>query len=49
MYGGFAYRLIERDGMPVLITESWQRIVGGSGQRREITINGSVLVDEGFV
>jgi len=48
-YGGFAYKLIERDGMPVLITESWHRIVGGSGQKHEITIDGCVLVDEGFV
>jgi hypothetical protein len=43
MYGGFAYRLTERDGKPLLVTESWSRVVGGSGQRHEITVDGCVL------
>ena len=37
MYGGFSYSLFERDGKPVLITDSWVRISSGSGQRHEIT------------
>lgn len=37
MYGGFAYGLFEQDGEPVLITDSWIRIVGGSGEQHEIT------------
>jgi len=49
MYGGFEYVLSERSGKPLLTTESWCRIVGGSGQRHEITIDGCVLVEEGFV
>jgi hypothetical protein len=49
MYGGFAYQL-ENDGVNAkLISESWCRVVGGSGQRHEITSSGSKLVDEGFV
>ena len=49
MYGGFSYRL-ERDGVEAtLISESWCRVAGGSGQRHEITASGSRLVDEGFV
>lgn len=49
MYGGFAYRL-ERAGVdPKLIAESWCRVVGGSGQRHEVTPDGSRLVEEGFV
>ena len=44
MYGGFAYQLNERDGKPLLITESWSRVVDGSGQRHEITTDGYVLV-----
>lgn len=49
MYGGFAYRL-RTDGVEaVLVAESWCRVVGGSGQRHEITSRGSRLVAEGFV
>lgn len=49
MYGGFNYWL-SRPGLDhVLVTESWCRIAGGSGQRHEITPEGSVLVEEGFV
>jgi len=49
MYGGFAYQLIEKNGKPMLISNSWCRIVGGSGQKHEITTDGCVLMEEGFV
>jgi hypothetical protein len=49
MYGGFHY-VLERAGVKAkLVVESWCRVVGGSGQRHEITSRGSRLVDEGFV
>jgi hypothetical protein len=49
MYGGFSYRL-EQDGVePLLVAESWNRCVEGSGERHEITSSGSRLVEEGFV
>jgi hypothetical protein len=49
MYGGFRYWLEgERDQLK-LITESWCRVAGGSGQRHEVTPQGSTLVEEGFV
>lgn len=49
MVGGFHYWL-DVDGVdPKLVTDSWCRVVGGSGQRHEITSRGSRLVDEGFV
>ena len=48
MYGGFRYWL-EGDGENTkLVTESWCRVVEGSGQRHEITAQGSQLVKEGF-
>jgi hypothetical protein len=49
MYGGFSYRLEGEGERAKLVTESWCRIVGGSGQRHEITAQGSKLVDTGFV
>lgn len=49
MYGGFGIRLDAIDGDPVLIVESWSRIVDGSGQRHVISPHGSLLVAEGFV
>ena len=49
MYGGFKYHLTEKNGRPMLISESWCRIVGGSGQRHEITTDDCVCVEEGFV
>ena len=49
MYGGFAYWLEPRDEGIALIAESWIRVVEGSGQRHEITADGSRLVGEGFV
>ena len=49
MYGGFAYQLTERNGKPLLVTKSWSRVVGGSGQRHEITTDGYVLVGKRVV
>ena len=49
MYGGFHYRLDQIAGDPVLVTESWCRVVGGSGQRHLISSHGSLLIAEGFV
>ena len=49
MYGGFSYRLEKAGVEPKLITESWSRVVDGSGQRHEITPTRSRLVEEGFV
>ncbi|WP_174982566.1 ankyrin repeat domain-containing protein [Burkholderia lata] len=49
MYGGFGYALRNDGAAAVLVSESWSRVVGGSGQRHEITARGSTLVDEGFV
>lgn len=49
MAGGFSYRL-ESEGIHArLVSSSWCRMAGGSGQRHEITSHGSRLVDEGFV
>lgn len=49
MYGGFNY-LFETTGVDAkLVAESWCRVSGGSGQRHEITSQGSQLVAEGFV
>ena len=49
MAGGFSYRL-DSDGVRAkLVSESWCRMVGGSGERHEITSRGSRLADEGFV
>lgn len=49
MYGGFSYRLETTGVEAKLISESWCRIVDGSGQRHEITSQGGRLVAEGFV
>lgn len=49
MYGGFSYWFEGEGELAKLVTESWCRVVGGSGQRHEITAQGSKLVDEGFV
>lgn len=49
MYGGFSYRLEGAGAGAKLVSESWCRVVGGSGQRHEITSSGSRLVEEGFV
>ena len=49
MYGGFNYWLEKRWDRVLLISESWCRVVGGSGERHVVTPFGNVLVDEGFV
>lgn len=49
MYGGFSYRLESTGVEAKLLSESWCRVVGGSGQRHEISSEGSRLVAEGFV
>ncbi|MEV4488638.1 ankyrin repeat domain-containing protein [Micromonospora coxensis] len=49
MYGGFTYRLAVDEGRAKLTTESWMRVVGGSGRRHEITQEEVVLVAQGFV
>jgi hypothetical protein len=49
MYGGFAYWFEGRGAARRLVTTSWCRVVGGSGQRHEITADGCRLVEEGFV
>ena len=49
MYGGFSFRLDRVEEDAVLVTESWSRVAGGSGQRHLVTRHGSVLVAEGFV
>jgi len=49
MYGGFSYWLDGEGENTKLISESWCRVVEGSGQRHEITTKEGELVDEGFV
>lgn len=49
MYGGFSYELESEGDQAKLVSDSWSRVVGGSGQRHEITAGGSQLVDSGFV
>ncbi len=49
MYGGFDYALRTDGDAAVLVSESWSRVVGGSGQRHEITAHGCTLVEAGFV
>ena len=48
MAGGFHY-WFESEGIEAkLVTESWCRVVGGSGERHEITYSGVELVESGF-
>ena len=48
MYGGFGYSL-ETDGVEAKLgSSSWCRVAGGSGQRHEITSEGSRLIAEGL-
>ena len=49
MYGGFRFWLAEEGIKAKLITESFCRVVGGSGQRHKIDSSGSRLLAEGFV
>lgn len=52
-YGGFKIELLlpERDSAEhaELEVTSWCRIVGGSGQRHRVRVDGAELVEEGFV
>ena len=48
MTGGFKYWLERRGRALVLITESWCRVVGGSGERHEVTDHGATLVEDDF-
>jgi hypothetical protein len=48
MYGGFSYKFERFGDDPLLISSSWCRVVGGSGQRHEVTCNNCRLVEEGF-
>ena len=48
-YGGFAYCFSCGGEHALLVSESWSRVVGGSGQRHHITAGGSTLVESGFV
>mmetsp|Transcript_646 Transcript_646/g.776 ORF Transcript_646/g.776 Transcript_646/m.776 type:complete len:236 (+) Transcript_646:451-1158(+) len=48
-YGGFYSTLHGSGGNVKLVTESWSRVVGGSGQRHEITGDSTELVSKGFV
>ena len=45
MYGGFTFRWDD----DAVVSESWCRIVGGSGQRHRITVHGVELLEDGFV
>lgn len=49
MYGGFSFWLERCGSDPVMITESWSRVVDGSGQRHEVTRAGVRVIAEGFV
>ena len=49
MCGGFSYGLESEGDQAKLVSESWSRVVEGSGQRHEINTGGSQLVDSGFV
>lgn len=49
MYGGFKYWWDPSNPEPLLVAESWCRVVEGSGQRHHITRRSAQLVDEGFV
>ena len=43
MYGGFAYRMHDRDGRLELVADSWCRVVQGSEQRHVITAQQVIL------
>jgi hypothetical protein len=49
MYGGFNYWLLADGVKPKLESESWCRVVEGSGERHAISLAGSRLIAEGFV
>ncbi len=47
MYGGFSYELSTVSYAPVLISTSWSRVSGGSGQRHVVSPHGNLLLEEG--
>jgi hypothetical protein len=49
MYGGFAFWLERAGADPLLLAESWCRVVDGSGKRHAIDSSGWRLTDAGFV
>lgn len=50
MTGGFQYWFeFGEDNAPKLVSESWCRVVQGSGERHEITVNGLKMTESGFV
>lgn len=49
MYGGFAYWLDWQTREPELHSQSWSRVIAGSGQYHVITSKEIRLIDEGFV
>lgn len=49
MYGGFSYHFQTGAHGLQLVTESWNRVVDGSGMRHTITPTQVVLDAEGFV
>lgn len=49
MYGGFNYELLIEGEVVKLVSSSWCRIVGGSGERHEITSEGIRLIEKGYV
>ena len=49
MYGGFSYRLLVQGKDVQLVTESWCRVVHGSGMRHVITPTQVILQEKGFV
>jgi len=46
MRGGFSYRLQAAGVEALLVCEGWSRVVGGSGERHEITSDGTRQVEE---
>jgi hypothetical protein len=46
MYGGFAYHLVKEGDTYRLRTDSWCRIMEGSGQAHEITVDGTRYLGE---
>lgn len=49
MFGGFDYWLERGGPSPHFVSESWFRVVDGSGERHEVSPKGLTLVDADFV
>ncbi len=49
MNGEFSYWLEVERAQVQLVTKTWSRVFGGSGERHVVTTAGARLVDEGFV